>query len=276
MLRTCVLLLAIALPPGAGAATGLEHADALLSAGDFEGAKAALEAALDSDLSDDQVREIFQRLGMAELYLGKEAAAERAFRRLLLSDPDHELPAGTARKARELFARVKKRFKPVAITLELPEEHPAGRELVVPVRIENLPEGGRARLYYRRPSDDSFRWAALDAAGERSEATVEAALVERPGALDLYVEIVDKDQRRMAGEGSSLAPRRLRLSQGVPVEGVSPAPAPPQQEQAGDGWYRSPVAWLIGGGAVVGGGVLLYFALSSEPEGSLPVRVVVR
>ncbi len=272
-----LLLALLAAPlPALAAERGVEEADALLAAGDFERAKEVLDRALDADLGDEDLVAIHERLGLVELYLGREAAAERSFHRILLSKPDYELPPGTAKKVRELFARVKKRFRPVRIAARVPEEAEAGAPLLVPVEIENLPPGGSPRLYYKRPADEAFRWTALEGREGRFEATVSGAAVEGAGALDLYVEVVDDKARRMAGEGSALAPKRVRLVGGAaaPPEAVAGTAPPPAGSP--DAWYESPVAWVIGGAALVGGGVLAYYALSDEPTGTLPVRVVVR
>lgn len=282
-LRLLVLAALLALPLAGRASERLEaqlaEADELTDAGEFERARSRLEAALDDDLADEDLKEIYERLGIVELYLGHEAAAERAFRRLLLSDPEYQLPKGTAKKIRALFTRLQQGFQPVNFRWELPAEHVAGTPLTVTLDAENLPKepGAVLRLYFKRPTDPSWRWNPLEWDGEsesRHLATLAGAPVAKPGALDLYVELVDARSRRMAGEGSALSPRRLRLSGEEVVAGALEPDAPRSGEETA--WYGSPVVWGVAGAAVIGGAVLAWFVLSEEPTGELPVRVVVR
>lgn len=280
-LRLVVLAALLALPLVGRAGERLDaqlgEADELIDAGEFDRARARLEAALDDDLADADLKEIYERLGIVELYLGHDAAAERAFRRLLLSDPEYQLPKGTAKKIRALFTRLQQDFQPVQFRWELPTEHPAGTPLTVALEAENLPKepGAVLRLYFKRPTDPSWRWNPLEWDGEsetRHLATLTGAPLAKPGALDLYVELVDARARRMAGEGNALEPRRLRLV-GEEIAAAAVEPGPSGEESA---WYGSPVVWGVAGAAVVGGALLAWFVLSEEPTGELPVRVVIR
>jgi len=239
---------------GAPGSTDVDAARAKIDRGDFEEAVRALEKALrEPELSDDTLVEIYRLLGLAELYLGDEEKARDAYEKLLQARPDFELPRSAPPKIRELYDRIlrdirQRRVRPVTITAEPLGEAPGDADVPVEARIEDLPIGAKAKLYYRRfgaqayssvdlvrekGSRDHFR-TALPAYAAPSEA--------RPYEVEYYLEVADAARRRLAGRGDPFAPLTFTVRGRAPVSDGRAAPQ----------WYANPWIWVAGGAVAAG------------------------
>lgn len=281
------LLAALLLHPGPSAAqSGLESrqvtkAQAQLEDGDFEGAVRTIDQAVaDPTLTEDEQVELYRLLGLAQLYLGNEQRARQAYERLLQARPDYELPRSAPPKIRDLYARIKedikgRRLRPVVLAAEPPREVKAASPLEVEATIDNLAAGARAKLYFRRAGAQSyssvdFVRAARDA--NRFRASVPAYELPAEGrayALELYLEVADAAQRRLAGRGDPLNPLTVRI-----VDPSAPAVATVDQGSPGlRPWYLSPWVYVGAGFLLAGAATGAVLLASPAPTGELPVLV---
>jgi hypothetical protein len=257
----------------------VERAQRQLEEGDFEEAVRTLQSGLaQPDLTDEQLAGLYRVLGLAQLYLGREAEARGAYEKLLQAQPDYELPASEAPKIRALYARLKedikkRRVRPVTLTLSPPREAPGGQPLVLSARVDDLALGSRPRLYYRRVGRQAF--SSVDFRREPSQpeqyvATVPAFELPAEEAryeVEYYAEVADAAQRRLAGRGDAYSP--LLLS--VLPRGVAPGAA-----STGAAWYQSPWLYVVGGAVVAGAAVGVYAATSQQQTAPLSFTLTVK
>lgn len=260
----------------------VREAERLLSEAEFERAVRVLQRGLSrSDVTDDELVELYRLMGLAHLYLGDEQKARDAYEKLLQARPDYELPPSTAPRIRELYARIredirKRRVRPVTLWFTPLQEHTAGAPLEVPVRIEDMALGARARLYYRRAGGQSFssvEFARDPQAPSREEfrATVPAYEFPADGRtfdMEYYLEVADAAQRRLAGRGDSLNP--LNFTVRVPRDGSGPSRVDT------DAWYRKPWVWIAGGVVAAGAAGGIAYAATRQPTGDVPVKIRVQ
>ncbi len=255
-------------------AGALERAEAQLEEGEFEQAVATLEQGLDApDVGEEQLIDLYRLLGLAQLYLGREDEARKAFEKLLTARPDFELSPREPPKIQELYAQIRRdirarRVRPVK--LDPPSLGPGvpGRPLEVRVKISGLSAGEKAKIYYRRAGSEAF--SSVDFTvdeGERFVATLpayELPAEPRPYELEYYLEIADAAKRRLAGKGDAYTPLSLTVRAGEEARPAAAVASP---------WYASPWVW-VGAGALAAGATAAVVALSSTPRsGTLPVRI---
>lgn len=229
---------------------------------DFEGAQSTLERALaEPDLTDAERVEVLRRLGEVRVFLGRLETAGEAFNRLLLSDPDYRMPDAADPRALELFDAVRAAFlrdrRPLVLEPAPVPRAAAGAPVEVSARIENLPNGHPALLFWRRAGDGDWSHAEMAPRADGAYAAVVPALRETAGPgydVEYFIEVRDREGLRVMGRGSRVQPLRF---------GVAPPPPP---------WYASP--WLWGGALVVaaGAGAAALVVLGQGEE----VRVVVK
>jgi tetratricopeptide (TPR) repeat protein len=257
----------------------LAQAQKALDDGEFETAVTDLERAIErEDLTDDQLAEAYRMLGLANLYLGAEDKARDAFEKLLQARPDYELPKGTPPKIRSLYSRIKddikkRRVRPVTLKVSAPSAAEPEQELDVPARIDDLPLGARARLFYRRAGVQSF--SSTDFSREKGSraqfhATIPSFALPAEDSsweLEYYVEVADAAQRRLAGSGDAFSPKPITVA--AKTHGGE-GRAPPKVEAA---WYQNPWLWVgvgVGAAAVATGAALV---LTGQQQGTLPVKI---
>src|SRR5439155_412275 len=126
----------------------------------------------------------------------------------------------------------------------------------VPVKIEDLALGARAKLYYRRAGAQSY--SSVDFVREKGSkdrfvATVPAYELPgepRPYELEYYLEVADAAQRRLAGKGNPFEPLRFKV---VRTAGTDEGKGPVVEE---DHWYKNPLIWVgltaVAAGATAG------------------------
>lgn len=254
----------------------LERAQGQVDSGDFEEAVKTLEAGIEqSELTDDQLVEMYRLLGLAQLYLGNEERAREAYEKLLQARPDYELPKAAPPKIRTLYARIKedvkkRRVRPVTLTLTPLGEAKGGLAVTAEAHIEDMALGAKARLFFRRSGAQSF--GSIDFVREKSSRTEYRATLpafelpeeDASWELDYYVEVTDAAQRRLAGKGDSYNPLTFRVaakSKDVgPVAGAAP-------------WYQNPWVWVgvgLGVAAATTGVVLI---ATQTQTGTLPIKI---
>jgi tetratricopeptide (TPR) repeat protein len=248
-----------------------------LEEGDFEGAVSTLERGLNQqDLSDDELAEMYRVLGLAQLYLGREAQAREAYEKLLQAQPDYELPQHEAPKIRAIYARIKedikqRRVRPVTITLDAPAEAEGGTPVRVEVHVKDLALGSRPRLYYRRAGRQSFNSVEFERNPEDREhwaaqiPSYELPLTDTRYEVEYYVEVADAAQRRLAGRGDALMPLVLVVT---PRGGLRQAEATP--------FFQTPWPYVIGGVVVAGVVAGIAIANSQPQTGTVQLNIQVR
>jgi len=246
-----------------------------LEQGDFEGAVSTLNEGLGQpDLTDDQLADLYQLLGLAELYLGNQGAARDAFEKLLQARPDYDLPDSEAPKIRALYARIKEDIKhrrvlPVMLEITPVSEAQAGTEVTIKAQAENLSLGARPKLYYRRGGTQSYSSLEFQREkGTRDRFVVTLGASELPSdahtyEVEYYVEVSDAAERRLAGKGDAYNPLSFRVT---PAETAEVDDSP---------WYKSPWVWVVGGAVAAGAAVGIVAAATSKQTGSLPIRITV-
>src|SRR5687767_12397008 len=77
------------------AVASLRKARGYLESGDFERAIRTVDSVLNrgENLSEPMQAEAYRLLGLAHLYLGREAQARQAYEKLLRIQPDYQLPS---------------------------------------------------------------------------------------------------------------------------------------------------------------------------------------
>jgi tetratricopeptide (TPR) repeat protein len=269
----CVALPVVGQVPESGA---LNRAQQQVDDGDFEDAIKTVDAGIEeSDLTDDQLAEMYRLLGLSNLYLGHEEQARDAFEKLLQARPDYELPKSAPPKIVTLYARIKddirkRRVRPVTLSLAALTEAPGDTAVRVEATIDDLALGARAKLFYRRAGAQNFNSVDFTRVkGNRSAfgATVPAFEVpaeEQSYEVEYYVEVADAAQRRLAGRGDRYQPLTFRIAAKKQVGVAQAAPVP---------LYKSPWLWVgIGvAAAAAATGVLLY--ATSNQTATLPVKI---
>ncbi len=284
--RSCVVLLALSLSLPTLAASRLgpvEKARQLIEDAEFDQALKVLNDGLAApDNSDAMLVSLYELQGTAYLYLGKEDKARQSFERLLQASPDHELPKGTSSKLKALYEQVRNdakslRLKPVKLAHDKLDRVKPGERLDVRAKITDLPQGAKARLYYRRSGTEAFSSTSFQLeTGTDYVARVPAfELPAEPNewALEYYLE-VDASGRRLSGVGDSLAPLSMRV---LAADDTGPGETPPPTVDASDPWYKKWWVWTIVGVVVVGAAAGTTAAvLSSSNDATVPVTVKVQ
>lgn len=247
--------------------------------GEFEEAVRTLQKGLAStELTDDQLVELYRLLGLSQLYLGNEERARDAYEKLLQARPDFDLPKSEPPKIRKLFERIKedikkRRVRPVTVTVDEIAEVVPGEPLAIGAHIEDLPLGAKAKFFYRRAGQQSF--SSVDFSRRKGNREQFAGIVpafELPAEssayeIEWYVEVADGAQRRLAGKGDAFAP----LSFKVLPKGVEPGARTEALPV-----YKSPWFWIgigLGVAAVTTGVVLL---ATQKQYGSMTITVPVQ
>lgn len=283
--RSALALLLLLASPAALAAAPLrspqlDEARQLVEEAEFESAIKILHDALSQpDNSDAMLAALYELQGTAYLYLGREEKAHQAFERLLQASPDHELPKGTSTKIRTLFEQVRedtrgRRVNPAKLAHEPLTRATQGERLDVRAEISDVPQGAKARLYYRRAGTEGYSstsfapeadgWLARIPAFELPEESADYA-------LEYYLEIGDAGGRRLAGVGDALGPLSVRVSS------AADAPAAPAAAIApSEAWYQKWWVWTIAGVVVAGAAAAVAVPLALDDGTTLPVTIKVQ
>ena len=254
------------------------RAKSLIEQGEFDAAVEELQKGLaEPDVTDDQLADLYQLLGLAELYLGDQDKAREAFEKLLQARPDYELPRSEPPKIRALYARIKEDIKhrrvlPVTLEVQPLGTVTQGQPLVLHAQVENLALGARPHLFYRRAGSQAF--SSIDFRHERGTRERFTAMLGptdlpvelAPYEIEYYVEVTDAVNRRLAGAGDAFDPMHFKV---VPPEGA------PVAAEESTPWYKNPWVWVIGGAVTVGAGVGIVALATSKQTGTLTIRIAV-
>lgn len=268
--------LAAAQSPAARIAEGRAAYEAL----DYEGAVAALEAALGSpSIGPLERAEALETLAFALAVLERERDAEQRLGELFALDPYYVVrePTGSPR-IEALVERVRERIVPDAaltgeldVRLELPRRARAGAAVVVRVRVGG---GARSRVETVRVlvrGETEADWTSVEAtlaSTSAAERDYDAPLPSREAAerLEIYAEARDARGRLLARSGGPLEPAYLELEAGE---------APRGGEDVLTSWWL----WTIVGVVVVSAGVGIGVGVGTSGggvgDGTLPPGRVV-
>jgi hypothetical protein len=238
---------AFALP---ASADDLETARRQVEALDYRGARATLEQALlGGGNGPAELIELYRLRGEIAAALGDSAAAEEAFRRLLVLRPDARLPAGTAPKIEDRF-RAAALSLPAGARLRVRHELATGAAPRVTLVVESDPLDLVARL--------RVTWRVPGGPADAREQAGDTLAVPLPAAprLELTLSALDAHGNRVATIGSDDAPLVV-VAAGGAEDGSGAAGAP-----AGRSLVRRWPLW--GGLAVAFAGAGVLFALQVE------------
>lgn len=254
----------------------LGQAQQQIEQGDFEEAVKTLQAGLSQpDVTDDQLVEYYRLLGLAQLYLGNEDGAREAYEKLLQARPDFELPRSAPPKLRKLYARIvddikRRRVRPVTLSPEPLTEARANEPLAVKARIEDLPLGARAKLYFRRAGAQTFssvdftRVQGVQNGFQAMVPAFELPAEPRPYELEYYIEVADLGQRRLAGKGDAFNPLTLHV----------PAASTETVAKADEGaWYKNPWVWVVGGAVAASATAGVILVATSQRTGTITITI---
>ncbi len=244
----------------------LAHAQRQIDQGDFENALITLQDGLSSpDNSNEELVELYWRIGEVYVYLGRDDDARDTFTRLLYVNPDFAPPRLTSPRVKTEFEQVRQVFlthgQVLAIHLLPPRITGANQPIEIPALLLGMRPGFRGRIYFRPALSDAWQWAPLSLSPPPTGRFIAVVPGFPAGAtLEYYAEVQSSDGQRMQGDGSSLSPRSLTIPGGpaVPVRTVGPA-------ASATPWYAHWWIWGVVGAVVAGGGALAYVELQSKP-----------
>ncbi|HTE50565.1 MAG TPA: hypothetical protein VK698_06840 [Kofleriaceae bacterium] len=193
---------------------------------------------------------IYEQLGVAYAYLGREPEALGAFDMLLALDPGHLLSYNLSPKATLVFetarARADRRPPP-----ELEVQWPQGLEVSrpVPIDLEVVADPRRlldhATIYVRRRGQVRFEALDLRLArpGQRQRVALPPIRSTRAEVVQVYVTAFDPRGNEVLRWGDPARPREI---------GLRYDPPPP--------WWRRWWVWATAGGVVLTGSAVVFFA----------------
>lgn len=242
----------------------------LFEAVEYERAVEVLSAALLEQGNDTQeLVQIYRTLGTLYVYLGREAEAEAALRRLCCAAPEFQFDEYASPRIREVYSRVRAQWveagrqceshateeaAPVTMDHLSPDVTGADEALDITVTIED-PEMRVATvvLFYRASGESGFNQSAASMVQPGTFSVTIPGDAVQPPAAEYYLEAQDDTGESLAGQGTSRAPLR------VPVR---------EPEDRGRSVVRTWWFWSIIGGVVVATalGLGLGLGLDGDPD----------
>lgn len=202
----------------------------------------------------DHVR-LWEQLGIAYAYLGREESALDAFDMLLALAPAHLLSYALSPKVTFLFERARARAAGRAATtvdVSWPYELEVSEPVPIDVEVVNDPRGllARARLFVRRRGDDDWRVLdlVLPTLGDRRRVFLPALRSARPEVIEIWLVAFDRAGNEVLQWAGPSRPRAIALSYRPPTP-----------------WYRRWWVWAIVGGALTAGTGTTVYLMSQEP-----------
>jgi tetratricopeptide (TPR) repeat protein len=201
---------------------------------------------------------LYEQLGVAYAYLGRQNDALAAFDMLLALDPGHVLPCTLSPQVTFLFERARqasdKRQAPV-LQVSWPRELRVQDPVPLTMEVMADPKAflKQVKVYSKRQGDSDYEKKLVDlpAVGGFGEVVVPAMSDEpsRPEVLQLYVTALDKATNEVFLVGSAEHPREISLRYEPPVP-----------------WYNKWWIWAAAGGVLaVGAGVAVYAYVHELP-----------
>jgi len=253
--RACAVAIAAAAavvlmapPVRADDASPIAEAQRLMDEVRFDKARETLDGALRQGTSDPAgVAAIYRMLGEVAVAMGEPAAAEDAFRHLLVVDPSAQLPAGTSPKIQSAFDAARSTLAgqpPLQVRAEPTAS--GGVVLIVEADPLDLVRGGRAS------------YVRADGAPRRIEGSghgrVELVVPEEaPIALEVAALDANGNALRV------VAVRRRPVAR--PTTTIVVEKRPPPAPRA---WYGRWYPWA--GAAVLAGGAAGFFAVQAQRD----------
>ncbi len=202
---------------------------------------------------------VYEQLGIALAYKGKEQEALESFGMLLSLSPGHLLSYTLSPKATFLFARARakalSRGKP-ALHLRWPRELGVSRPVSVDVEVVSDPRLflRRATLHVRRRGQAVFHALDLDlpGVGKVRRVRIPALRTRKSEVLQLYLTAYDQAGNEVLQWADAKRPRELSLRY---------TPATP--------WYRKWWVWAAIGGAVTATTGTTVYLLTREPPDTI-------
>jgi tetratricopeptide (TPR) repeat protein len=199
---------------------------------------------------------LYEQLGIAYAYLGREPEALGAFDMLLGLDPGHLLSYNLSPKATLVFeaarARAERRPPP-----ELEVRWPEGLEVAAPVPIDLEVVADprrlldRATLFARRRGQVRFEAVDLQLArpGQRQRLALPPVRSARAEVLQIYVTAYDARGNEVLRWADPERPREIGLRYDPPTP-----------------WWRRWWVWATAGGVVLSGGAVVFLATRPPPD----------
>ena len=242
-------------PRGDGAAV-VARASTLLADFKVDAALALLDGARAAGpyLHRDHV-ELYEQLGIAYAYLGKESEASAAFAMLLTISPGHLLSYTLSPKVTFLFERVRKSVGASSPVLDLSWPRAPRVTEPVPVEVEVVgdPQGllARATVHFRRKGEGEFAAADVELAapGEYRRLVLPASSAKRAEVLQLYVTAFDSAGNEVLLWAGADEPREIALRYDRPRR-----------------WYEKWWVWVVAGGVVAAGTGGAVYLVGQEPS----------
>jgi tetratricopeptide (TPR) repeat protein len=199
---------------------------------------------------------IYEQLGIAYAYSGRERAALAAFDMLLHIDPGHLLSYNLSPKVTLTFERARAQAASrSAPELQVQWPHALRVAQPVPIDLEVVADPkrllDRATVYMRRRGEPRFSAVDLKLSppGQRRRVTLPPVRSQRAELVQLYVSAHDKRGNEVLRWGDPARPREIALR-------YDPPPA----------WWRRWWVWAGAGGAIAAGSVIVFFATRPVPE----------
>jgi tetratricopeptide (TPR) repeat protein len=199
---------------------------------------------------------IYEQLGIAYAYLGREGEALAAFDMLLALDPGHLLSYNLSPKATLVFetarARADRRAPP-ELQVQWPHELQVAQPLPIDLEVVADPRRllDRATIYTRRRGQ--ARFSALDLRlsppGRRQRVLLPPVDGNRPEVVQVYVSAFDPRGNEVLRWGDPARPREIALRYDPPAP-----------------WWRRWWVWATAGGVVLTGSAVVFFATRPPPD----------
>ncbi|HWM87642.1 MAG TPA: tetratricopeptide repeat protein [Kofleriaceae bacterium] len=198
---------------------------------------------------------IYEQLGIAYAYQGREKEALAAFDMLLALDPGHLLSYNLSPKVTFTFesARVQaSRRPPPELQVQWPNGLRVSRPLPIDLEVVADPRRllDRATIYVRRRGEPRFSAVdlALSPPGQRRRVTLPPVESARAEVVQVYVAALDRRGNEVLRWGDPTRPREIALRYDPP---------PP--------WWRRWWVWAAAGGAIAAGSAVVFFATRPLP-----------
>ncbi|HKE18526.1 MAG TPA: hypothetical protein VKB80_26795 [Kofleriaceae bacterium] len=199
---------------------------------------------------------IYEQLGIAYAYLGREPEALAAFDMLLRLDPGHLLSYNLSPKVTLTFERARvqaARRPPPELQVQWPNGLRVAQPLPIDVEVVADPRRmlDRATIYVKRRGEPRFSAVdlALSPPGQRRRVTLPPVGEARPEVVQVYVAALDRSGNEVLRWGDESRPREIALRYD---------PAPP--------WWRRWWVWAGAGGAVAAGTAIVFLATRPLPD----------
>jgi tetratricopeptide (TPR) repeat protein len=199
--------------------------------------------------------ELWEQLGIAYAYEGKQDDAIRAFAMLLQIDPAHLVRYNLSPKVTLVFEEARHRaegLRPPAIELSWPKDRMV-RD-AVQVDVEVIADVNQllasAALFYRLQGDVEYRSLKVDLGPNAAHAQIPAlaAAYERDAAMEIHAIAYDERGNEVLLWASGKAPREIHL-----------------RYEAPEPWYGRWWVWVAAGAVVAAGSGTAVFLSTHNP-----------